>query len=93
LCRCIDKTVGNYESALQRIQRDFQFVNEPMWVERAAGKISAVYLNRGDLAAAIIDAKNQLFSIRSFVDIHFPEGDLTFPEKLLHPAAVAAPGG
>ena len=64
-----------------------------MGIERAAGEISSVYLDRGNLPTAIIDAKNQLFGIRSLVDIHFPEGDLALPEKLLYAAAVATPSG
>jgi hypothetical protein len=62
-----------------------------MGIKRAASEISAVYLNRGDLAAAIIDAKNELFGIRSFIDIHFPEGNLAFAEELRDAAAVATP--
>jgi hypothetical protein len=62
-----------------------------MGIKRAASKISAVYLNRGDLAAAIIDAKNQLFSIRNFINIHFSEGNLAFAEELRDAAAVATP--
>jgi hypothetical protein len=64
-----------------------------MGIKRAAGKVSSFYLDRRNFPAAIIDAKNQLFSFRSLVDIHFPKGNLALPEKLLHAPAVAAPSG
>ncbi len=75
------------------IQWDFQFVSEPMGIKWAAGKVSSFYLDRRNFPPAIIDAKNQRFSFRSLVDIHFPKGNLALAEKLLHAAAIAAPSG
>jgi hypothetical protein len=64
------------DSARDGLQRDFQFVNELIRVERAAGKVSPFDFDRGNLPAAIINAKHQLFRIWSFVNVHFPEGDV-----------------
>lgn len=75
------------------IQWDFQLISELMGIKRAAGKVSSFYFDRRDFPAAIVDAKHQLFRIRSFVNIDFPEGNVPLPEKLLHSPAVAAPGG
>jgi hypothetical protein len=64
-----------------------------MGIKWAAGKVSSFYLDCGNLAAAIIDTKNQFFGIRSFIDIYFAEGDAAFPKELLNAAAVATPRG
>jgi hypothetical protein len=66
----------NFDSARHGLQRNFQFVNELIGIEGAAGKVSSFYFDRGNLPAAIINAKHKFFRIRSFVNIHFPEGDV-----------------
>jgi hypothetical protein len=66
----------NCDSARRGLQRDFQFISELIGIERATGKVSSFYFDRGNLPAAIINAKHQLLRIRSFVNIHFPEGDV-----------------
>jgi hypothetical protein len=82
---------GMLESDQLRVQRDFQRFGKLVRIKRASCKKASVNLQRGNLAAAIVCAKDKLFGVRRFVDIYFPKWDLSLAEKLFGSPAVAAP--
>lgn len=78
---------------LRWVQRDIHFLREFVWIEGAAGEIAALDFNRGDLAATVVDSKDEILGFGILVDVDLAKRDAALAEELLDAAAVDAETG
>jgi hypothetical protein len=91
--RATAKFAADSYSATLLIQRKLEFGGKLVGVERATGKEVIANLKRGDFAAAVIDAQDEIFGAGVVFNVDFADFDAAVLEKILGTAAVRAPGG
>jgi hypothetical protein len=70
------------------VQRDVELGGEFAGVEGAAGEKAVSDLKRGNFAAAVIDAQDQVLGIGIIFDVHFAEFHAAILQKIFHAAAI-----